>query len=144
MINGDGSYDPEGHKKDPDALLKDLTGFYSSVELVSKQLDDPTHIMADVLDQLKRFKDAFSSSARWSDSSYEKDRRIELPSTLIPETRDRNVIDIDAFGGPFAPPMPWKVPRKDRNALAIEPEQRTVGASPVPSRWLSTRLVYAS
>lgn len=25
MINGDGSYYPEGHKKDPDALLEDLT-----------------------------------------------------------------------------------------------------------------------
>ena len=131
IINGPGSYYPEGHKKSPDALLKDLSDFYGSVELLGKQLDDPSNIMGSVLDELKKFNDAFSSSARWSTPSYERDKGIELPSGLIPKTQDQNVIEIDPFGGPFAPPMPWKVPKKDRSVSAGGPEHASNVERPI-------------
>ncbi|WP_316227222.1 hypothetical protein [Bradyrhizobium sp. SZCCHNR1047] len=143
IVNGPGSYYPEGHKKSPDALLEDLTNFFGSVERLSKQLDDPSNIMGDVLDQIKKFNDAFAPSARWSTPSSQKDKAIELPFKLVPETRDRNVIDVPD-DGPYTPPMPWRAPRKDRNVLLGGPQRVAGGVDPRVSRRLATRLIYPS
>jgi hypothetical protein len=62
-----GSYDPEGIKKNPDALIDELKGFYSSVERFGKQLNDPNNIMGDVLNELKKFNGAFAPATNWSD-----------------------------------------------------------------------------
>ena len=112
IINGPGSYDPEGIKKNPDALIDELKGFYSSVERFGKQLNDPNNIMGDVLNELKKFNGAFAPATNWSDPNDQRDKSIELPSELTPETQDRNVIEVDPFGGPYATPMPWKNRRR--------------------------------
>jgi len=93
-----GSYDPEGIKKNPDALIDELKGFYSSVERFGKQLNDPNNIMGDVLNELKKFNGAFAPATNWSDPNDQRDKSIELPSELTPETQDRNVIEVDPFG----------------------------------------------
>ena len=144
IINGPGSYYPEGTKKSPDALMGDLTEFYNSVERLGKQMNDPNNIMGDVLDELKKFNGAFAPITKWHPSSPERDKAIELPPDRTPYTRDRNVIEVDPFGRPYAPPMPWKDTRKDWNASAERSEPASTGQGPNAYRRLSSRLVYPS
>jgi hypothetical protein len=113
IINGPESYYPDGTKKEPDALLDDLTEFYGSVDRLGKQLNDPSNIFGDVLDELRKFNDAFAPIAKWSTPGMQRDKAIELPSEVAPKTLDQNNIEIDPFGGPYAPHIPWKDPRKD-------------------------------
>jgi hypothetical protein len=110
IINGPGSYYPDGVRKAPDALMDDLTSFYDSLEQYGRQLNDPDNIMGHMLDELKRFDGAFAPMANWSASGLQRDKAIELPPELTPKTRDQNYIEIDPFGGPYAPSMPWKIP----------------------------------
>ncbi|MGJ4888081.1 hypothetical protein [Bradyrhizobium sp. HKCCYLR20261] len=142
ILNGPESYYPDGTKKEPDALLDDLTGFYSSVEQLGRQLNDPTNIMGDVLDELRKFNGAFAPMAKWSDPSMQRDKAIELPPELAPKTLDQNNIEIDPFGGPFAPRMPWREPKKDLNVSAEvgRPEASNNGAGQSASRAPSTTL----
>ena len=88
IINGPGSYYPEGTKKGPDQLMYDLTSFYDSIERLGRQLNDPNNIMGDVLNELKKFNNAFSPSTNWSPSTPPRDKAIELPPELTPYTRD--------------------------------------------------------
>jgi len=144
IINGPGSYYPEGTKKGPDALMDDLTNFYQSIERFGKQLNDPNNIVGDVLDELKKFNGAFAPAANWSDPGLQRDKAIELPTELTPKTQDQNIIEVDPFGRPYAPPMPWKNPRKDLNVSAEGPEQPLNSQTPNTYRRLSSRLVYPS
>jgi len=144
IINGPGSYYPEGNKKSPDALMDDLTNFYNSVERLGRQLNDPDNIIGSVLNELKTFNGAFAPITKWHPLSPERDKAIELPPDLTPDTRDRNVITIDPLGGPYAPPLPWKDPRRDWNASSDGSEQPLNGQTPNAFRHLSSRLVYPS
>jgi len=63
-ISSTGSYYPDGTKKGPDALLDDLTEFYSSVDRLGKQLNDPSNIFGDVLGELGKFNGAFAPMAK--------------------------------------------------------------------------------
>src|SRR4051794_35789236 len=90
IINGPESYYPDGTKKEPDALLDELTDFYGSVERLGKQLNDPSNIFGDVLDELRKFNGAFAPMAKWSAPSMQRDKAIELPTELAPKTLDQN------------------------------------------------------
>jgi hypothetical protein len=142
IVNGPGSYYPEGIKKGPDAVMDDLTSFYNSVERFGQQLNDPNNIIGDVLNELKKFNSTFAPVTNWSGPSLQRDNAIELPPELTPNTRDRNIIEIDPFGGPYAPSMPWKNPRKDMNVSAEGQEQALNSQKPSAYRRLSSRLVY--
>jgi hypothetical protein len=144
IINGPGSYYPEGIKKSPDALMGDLTNFYRSIERFGKQLNDPNNVMGDVLEELKKFNGAFAPATNWSDPNDQRDKPMEAPPQLAPKTRDRNIIEVAPFSNPYAPPMPWKNPRKDLNVSGEGPQQGLNGQRPSAYRHLSSRLVYPS
>ncbi|MGJ4946435.1 hypothetical protein ACQR1W_38170 [Bradyrhizobium sp. HKCCYLS1011] len=146
VLNGPGSYYPDGVKKSPDALMDDLTSFYSSVEGLGRQLNDPSNIMGDVLNELQKFNAAFAPATKWSDPHDERDKAIELPRDVSPTTRDQNIMEVDpGFGVPYPIPYPYSNQSTKERPISDTPSsQAPAGEEPSTYRRLATRLVFPS
>ncbi|XUM22259.1 hypothetical protein ACRAVF_01110 [Bradyrhizobium oligotrophicum S58] len=73
IINGPESYYPDGAKKGQMPCWA-MADFYGYVERLGKQLNDPSNIFRDVLDELRKFNGAFAPMAKWSDPSMQTDK----------------------------------------------------------------------
>ena len=100
LLAGGQSYYPDGVQKSLSDRADDLHDFMRSIEILQRQVNDPSDILGSVRSYLKKFGENFQSAI---DEGKPHDP-IEVPQDQIPITRDNNELYIDPHPGPFSPP----------------------------------------
>jgi len=93
LVNGPGSYYPDGGRKSPQAIGEDIERFNGHVSNLKSFVDDPTSIIDSVVGHLKTFKEEFEARNK---QDQPKDG-IELAPDLTPWSSDENSIDGDRY-----------------------------------------------
>jgi hypothetical protein len=110
LLIGANSYYPDNSPKSPKTLLEDVSEFITQVDGLYPFVNDPSEIMPGVLDDLKKFRDAF---ARGLDAA-EPVVHIKIPNEFAPYSLDKGVdIGVDLDPEPQYSPKPPRSPFRD-------------------------------
>jgi hypothetical protein len=93
LVNGPGSYYPDGGRKSPQAIGEDIKRFKGQVSNLKSFVDDPASIIDNVVGQLKTFGEKFKAEI---EQNQPKDA-IELTPDFTPWSSDENAIDADRY-----------------------------------------------
>ena len=102
ILVGDQSYYPEGTQKALPDRADDLQDFMRSIEVLQRQVNDPSNILGSV----RGYLDDFNKNFRRAIDEDKPHDSIEVPKDQMPTTRDSNELHIDPHPGPFSPPNP--------------------------------------
>jgi hypothetical protein len=102
ILAGAQSYYPDGVQKALSDRADDLQSLQRSIEVLQRQVNDPSDILGSVRKYLGQFGDNFLGAV---DAGKPHDP-IEMPKDQMPITRDSNELYFDPHPGPFSPPNP--------------------------------------
>lgn len=117
LINGLGSYHPDGGRKSLQTTAEDVGRLKGQVMALKGFVDDPASILDSAAAHLEDFRKSFGDAIGYLQPKDE----IALPPDLTPWSSDENAIDADRFQGarrPDSRPIALRhVSRNDRSAI---------------------------
>ncbi len=113
-LTGSQSYHPDGVQRDSHSRADDLEVFISSIKDLRNQVDDPTNILGEAADDLKKVAEAIRRQIEES----EPVDNLQIPPEFSPNTSDNNIIHVDPDPGPYSPPNPVAPSQRPRDFRA--------------------------
>jgi hypothetical protein len=103
LVNGSGSYHPDGARKSRQTIGDNILGLKNRVESLQSFVSDPSDILRSVLKDLDGFHKAFAAIS----SDEEPKDNLDIPLDFVPGNPEHNSIDPKDF---MATPRPDFVP----------------------------------
>ena len=93
LLNGPGSFYPDGQLKDPQTISSEITTLLEKVRTLQSFTDDPASILDKVVADLAQFKNSFDEAIK----NNQPVDNIEVPRDLAPNTEDGNILDPERY-----------------------------------------------
>lgn len=114
VLMGNQSYYPDGVQRDLRSRAADLEGFISSMKNLQNHVNDPSNIIGEAANDLRKYADAFQRQIEESEPA----DNIQIPPESSPNTSDNNIIYVDPDPGPYSPPNPVAPSQRPRDLIA--------------------------
>lgn len=114
VLMGNQSYFPDGVQRDLRSRAADLGGFISSMKNLQNHVNDPSNIIGEAANDLRKYADAFQRQIEESEPA----DNIQIPPESSPNTSDNNIIYVDPDPGPYSTPNPVAPSQRPRDLTA--------------------------